>query len=49
LYEVCHALDKPQAPIVGEPIPPGDMERWEGNPRGLVGWLREQTLALAKD
>jgi putative hemolysin len=48
IYEVVHALNKPQAPIVGAPILPQDIEQWDGNPRGLVAWLREQTLGLGK-
>lgn len=46
LYEVVHALNKPQAPVVGEPIPRDVIESWSSNPRGFVAWLREQTLAL---
>lgn len=46
IHEVRHALYKPQAPIVGEPIDPEDIKRWSANPRGFVAWLREQTLAL---
>lgn len=46
IYEVVHSVNKPQAPIVGEPILPEDIEQWESNPRGLVAWLREHTLGL---
>jgi putative hemolysin len=46
LHEVVHALDKPQAPVVGRPIERPAIERWSSNPRGLVAWLRERTLAL---
>lgn len=48
IFEVVHALNKPQKPIVGAPIPPKDIDQWDGNPRGLVAWLREHTLALGK-
>ncbi len=48
LYEVVHALDKPQAPVVGHPIERDAIQDWASNPRGFVGWLREQTLALRK-
>ncbi len=47
IYEVRHALYKPQAPVVGEPFDPEEIRSWASNPRGFVAWLREQTLALA--
>jgi len=47
LHEVVHALNRPQAPVVGPLIGRAEIERWAGNPRGLVAWLRERTLALA--
>lgn len=46
IYEVRHALYKPQAPIVGEPFEAEEVAQFSSNPRGLVAWLREQTLAL---
>jgi hypothetical protein len=46
LHEVAHALNKPQAPVVGEPIERTEIEAWASNPRGFVAWLRERTLAL---
>ena len=46
LYEIKRALFKPQRPFVGEPIPAGELAKWEGNPRGFLAWLREHTLAL---
>lgn len=46
LYEVKHALYKPQAPIVGEPFSAEDIKHWSANPRGFVAWLREQTIGL---
>lgn len=46
LYEVVHALNRPQGPIVGEPIERDEIESWAGNPRGFVAWLRERTLSL---
>lgn len=46
IYEVRHALYKPQAPIVGEPFTDEDIKAWSSNPRGFVAWLREQTVAL---
>ena len=49
LYEVVHALNKPQAPVVGHAIAPDRIRDWAGNPRGFVAWLRERTLSLAED
>ncbi|MDV7142412.1 lysophospholipid acyltransferase family protein [Tropicimonas sp. TH_r6] len=46
LYEVVHALNKPQAPVVGQPIERDEINEWSANPRGFVAMLREQTLAL---
>ncbi|MCO6385000.1 MAG: lysophospholipid acyltransferase family protein [Vannielia sp.] len=46
LYEVRYALNKPQAPIVGEPIERGEIDDWSSNQRGFISWLREKTLAL---
>lgn len=46
IYEVAHALNKPQKPVVGAPIARQEIEEWKGNPRGFVAWLRDRTLAL---
>ena len=46
LHEIAYALNKPQAPIIGEPIDRGEIARWSSNPRGFMAWLRETTLAL---
>jgi putative hemolysin len=46
LYEIKRALFKPQRPYVGEPIPARELEKWPGNPRGFLAWLRETTLSL---
>ncbi len=46
LHEVVHALNKPQTPIVGHPIPRSEIVAWKDNPRGLVAWLRDLTLGL---
>ncbi len=47
LYEIKRSLFKPQRPVIGEPIPAAELEKWEGNPRGFLAWLREHTLGLA--
>lgn len=46
LYEIRRALFKPQRPHIGAPIPPSELDKWEGNPRGFLAWLREHTLSL---
>ncbi|HEX9856863.1 MAG TPA: lysophospholipid acyltransferase family protein [Paracoccaceae bacterium] len=46
LHEIKAALNKPQRPVIGAPILPGDMAQWAGNPRGFLAWLREHTLNL---
>ncbi|MEM0937053.1 MAG: lysophospholipid acyltransferase family protein [Pseudomonadota bacterium] len=45
LYEVVHALNRPQAPVVGAPIDRQELDGWRDNPRGFVNWLRDHTLA----
>ncbi|SDI95988.1 lysophospholipid acyltransferase family protein [Aliiruegeria lutimaris] len=46
LYEVVHALNKPQAPVVGQPVEREEIAEWSSNPRGFVAMLRERTLSL---
>lgn len=46
LHEVIHALDKPQAPIVGKPLQAKDMQEWSSDPRGFMRWLRGHTISL---
>ena len=46
IYEVVHAMGKPQAPIVGKPITDEEVAEWSKNPRGFVAWLRKRTLSL---
>ena len=46
LYEIRRALFKPQRPHIGEPIPASELDKWPGNPRGFLAWLRDHTLSL---
>lgn len=46
LHEIVHALNKPQGPIVGHPLPAEDVKSWSSDPRGFMAWLREHTLSL---
>ena len=47
LHEVVHALNKPQAPVVGHPISPDRIAEFDDDPRGFMAWLRNETLSLA--
>lgn len=46
LHEIVHAMDKPQAPVIGEVVGDTDMERLQSDPRGFMAWLRAHTLNL---
>lgn len=46
LYEIKRALFKPQRPFIGHPIAANELEKWEGNPRGFLAWLRQHVLDL---
>lgn len=46
LYEIRAALGKPQLPVIGAPIPPDELSRFAGDPRGLLAFLRDRTLSL---
>lgn len=49
LYEVRHALGKPQRPVIGAPLSDEEMQNWAGKPRRFMAWLRAHTLALEPD
>ncbi|SEP81741.1 Putative hemolysin [Thalassovita taeanensis] len=46
LHEIVHSCNRPQAPIVGDPLTEAQMERLTSDPRGFMAWLRDHTLAL---
>lgn len=46
LHEIVYALNKPQAPIVGHPLPQDEIARRQDDPRGFMAWLRAHTMAL---
>jgi putative hemolysin len=48
LNEIKRTLNKPQRPVIGQPITPEDLRQWEGNPRGFLTWLRDYTLGLGQ-
>ncbi len=49
IHEVVHSFDKPQAPIIGNPITPDQWEDRIGKPRDFMAWLREWTISLKDD
>ncbi|MEH6832195.1 MAG: lysophospholipid acyltransferase family protein [Sulfitobacter sp.] len=46
VHEIVHSCNKPQAPIVGAPIPQSEIDARADDPRGFMEWLRARTLAL---
>lgn len=48
LHEIVRSCNKPQAPVIGEPLTDEQMQLLEENPRRFMAWLREHTLALGK-
>jgi putative hemolysin len=48
LHEIVHSMDRPQAPIIGQPILPAEMAARIGDPRAFMAWLRDVTLALGR-
>ena len=46
IYEVVHAMNKPQKPVVGNLIKQDEISSWRRDPRGFMRWLRETTIAL---
>lgn len=48
LYEIRRSLFKPQRPVIGEPIPASELDKWKGKPRDFLAWLRQHTLDLAQ-
>ena len=46
IHEVMHACNRPQAPVVGEPITPDAVRDFSGGGRDFVAWLRDRTLGL---
>jgi putative hemolysin len=48
LHEIYAALNKPQSPVIGEPIPFDAIKAHGADTRSLLAWLRETTLALGR-
>lgn len=48
LHEIVRSCNKPQAPVIGQPLTDEQMKPLQTDPRGFMAWLREHTLALGK-
>ncbi|MEZ5732450.1 MAG: lysophospholipid acyltransferase family protein [Paracoccaceae bacterium] len=48
LHEIRCALNKPQNPVIGPAIGPAELAPYASDPRRLLAWLRETTLALGR-
>ena len=46
LHEIVGSCNKPQAPVVGHPVPQEKLAQVESDPRGFMSWLRAHTLSL---
>ena len=46
IYEVVHAMNKPQKPLIGNLIKQDEISSWKSDPRGFMKWLREKTIQL---
>ncbi|MDG1472815.1 1-acyl-sn-glycerol-3-phosphate acyltransferase [Pseudosulfitobacter sp. SM2401] len=46
LHEIVYSLNKPQGPVVGDPLSDDEITKWKDDPRGFMAWLRDHTLAL---
>jgi putative hemolysin len=49
LYEVKHALDRVQRPIIGTPLDVDEVAAWAGDPMGFMRALRDRTLGLSAE
>jgi hypothetical protein len=48
LHEVVHSCNKPQKPVVGEPISADAIQAYAGRRREFIEALRETTLSLGE-
>ncbi|MGZ9812121.1 lysophospholipid acyltransferase family protein [Pseudoroseicyclus sp. H15] len=46
IHEVVHSFDKPQKPVIGEPISAEECQERSVDPRGFMAWLRQRTISL---
>lgn len=48
LHEIVHALNKPQSPVIGDPLTSDDLRDWQKQTREFMAWMRTHTLALGE-
>jgi putative hemolysin len=48
LHEIVYAMHKKQSPIIGNSVTRVELEKYDGDPRGLMHYLRNKTLQLQK-
>jgi len=48
LHEIVYAMHKKQSPIIGNSVTRVELEKYAGDPRGLMHYLRNKTLQLQK-
>ncbi len=48
LHEIVRSCNKPQSPVIGQPVSDEDMALLERDPRGFMTWLRNHTMALGQ-
>lgn len=46
LHEIVRSCNKPQAPVIGEPLTDEQMALLAESPRGFMSWLRQHTMDL---
>lgn len=49
LHEIVRSCNKPQSPVIGEPVSDEDMQLLEKDPRGFMAWLRKRTMSLSQN
>lgn len=48
IHEIARAVNKPMAPVIGEPFPQEEIDARINDTRAFMAWMREQTLALSR-
>ena len=49
IYEVVHAMNKSQKPLIGNIIKQDEISSWKSDPRGFMKWLRDKTVELGSN
>ena len=48
IHEIARSVNKPMAPVVGNPFSKEEVDTRIGDTRSFMAWMREQTLALSR-